>query len=752
MIKRHEMLNGWYYNSEYSEGMELSRDMAGFTKVLLPHANVELPFHYFDEKQFQIISCYKNYFESPLLEANQTAVLQFEGVMTYAKVYLNGQYLGEHKGGYTPFSFPVQELLTGSGSNEITVIVDSTERVDIPPFGGQIDYLTFGGIYREVYLDIFEPVHIQNAKILPLHPLEDKKGIQINLSVGNAAEDTSAILEILISDKADQVVFRTQEHILCPAGQSGHEHIFSDIEEDSKADPIRLWTLDDPALYTVTLLLHAGPKTDPFISRIGFREIAFKPEGFFLNGKRLQIRGLNRHQTWPYVGNAMPRRAQAKDADILKNELHLNLVRTSHYPQSIHFLDRCDEIGLLVFEEIPGWQHIGDEAWKKVADVNVKEMIERDWNHPSIIMWGVRINESRDDHDFYTMTNQTARALDTSRFIAGVRCIKNSELLEDVYTYNEFGSNGIELYTSGQRDVTGLDYDVPYMITEFCGHMYPTKKFDCEERQSGHVFRHLQIQSGASADPMIAGAIGWCAFDYNTHNDFGAGDRICYHGVMDMFRTAKFAAYVYKSQISPEVEPVLMPVTFWARGERSIGGILPLIILTNCDYITLQFGGSEPLTLARKSEEFASLPYPPYIVEMSDIPMERLGEWGMRWEDGKICGYAGGRLVITKEFSKNPVASSLAVIPDDLILEKGAKDVTRFLVAVLDQKGNTLPFADNIIRVSLEGPGRIQGPDSFALKGGSFGFYVESNGEPGTLKVTVESAGFDPQLFTVEVC
>ncbi len=123
----------------------------------------------------------------------------------------------------------------------------------------------------------------------------------------------------------------------------------------------------------------------------------------------------------------MPARVQRKDAEILKRELKCNIVRTSHYPQSTHFLDACDELGLLVFEEIPGWQHIGDNAWKDVACRNVEEMIWRDWNHPSIILWGTRINESPDDHDFYARTSGIARALDSSRQIGGVRNRYDSE-------------------------------------------------------------------------------------------------------------------------------------------------------------------------------------------------------------------------------------------------------------------------------------------------------------------------------------
>jgi beta-galactosidase len=139
-------------------------------------------------------------------------------------------------------------------------------------------------------------------------------------------------------------------------------------------------------------LLHSRQVIDQDSRTVGFREAVFTDHGFSLNGKVIKLRGLDRHQTFPFAGQAMPGRVQRKDADILRKNLHCNIVRTSHYPQSRHFLDRCDEIGLLVLEEIPGWQHIGDEKWKEVSIDNVGRMIRRDWNHPSIILWGVRIN------------------------------------------------------------------------------------------------------------------------------------------------------------------------------------------------------------------------------------------------------------------------------------------------------------------------------------------------------------------------
>ena len=147
-----------------------------------------------------------------------------------------------------------------------------------------------------------------------------------------------------------------------------------------------------------------------------------------------------------YSGNPGSRlclqRGQEEDALILKNELGVNAVRTSHYPNSAHFINKCDEIGLLVFTEIPGWQHIGDKNWQDQAITNVKEMVIEYRNHPSIFIWGVRINESLDNDDFYTKTNNLCRKLDHTRPTGGVRNFKKSNLLEDVYTFNDFNHYG----------------------------------------------------------------------------------------------------------------------------------------------------------------------------------------------------------------------------------------------------------------------------------------------------------------------
>jgi len=511
---------------------------------------------------------------------------------------------------------------------------------------------------------------------------------------------------------------------------------------------IKLWSTDSPNLYEVTISLFENSKLiDSYTVKTGFRTIKFTNKGFYLNNKPLKIMGLNRHQSYPYVGYAMPKRIQEKDADILKYDLGLNTVRTSHYPQSKHFLNRCDEIGLLVFEEVPGWQHIGDEQWKEITYKNVEEMITRDWNHPSIILWGVRINESKDDHDFYIKTNEIAHALDTTRPTGGVRARENSEFLEDVFTMNDFiyGRNGCTRIARTQQETTGLNKNVPYLITEYGGHMYPTKRFDQEERVDQHAKIHISMINDVALDPSKSGAIGWCAFDYNTHHQFGSGDHICYHGVMDMFRMPKFAAYAYKSQINPKDEIIMEPITYYTRGDRSGGGIAPLMIFTNCDRIDFHINGIKKGEYFPAYTKYPGVPHPPIIIEQLN------GMWGSDFNDGIFKGYINDKKVIERIYTSNPVLTDLKVKTDNLTLNSGDWDATRITLEAVDQMGNITTFCDGVIKVTIDGPISIIGPDTFPLIGGARAFWIRTNGISGKANVKVELLGITEKELEINI-
>src|SRR5256885_1440260 len=606
----------------------------------------------------------------------------------------------------------------------MAVDVESTERPDIPPFGYEIDYLTFGGIYREVWLRIVPATFIENIFARPKDVLTAKPRLEVDCFVQHSEPSRGPLtIEAELLD-GDRTVSRATERV--PQAPAAAEPVRYTVRFAGLSG-IKLWDMQQRNLYTVRVRLQRGTQVaDEDSRRFGFREAQFTDHGFELNGKVIKLRGLDRHQTFPFVGQAMPGRAQRRDAYILRNKLHCNIVRTSHYPQSRHFLDACDELGLLVLEEIPGWQHIGDEAWKQLSIDNVRRMIRRDWNHPSIILWGVRINESKDDHDFYTRTNALAHQLDPTRQTGGIRYNYQSELLADVFTMNDLG---FPLRPPNHPR---------YLNTEFCGHTYPTKTIDNVERLTEHTIRHARVHDQLASNPQYAGGIGWCAFDYNTHGDFGSGDRICYHGVTDIFREPKPAAGFYKSQCDPADEVVLEPAFHWARGDASVG-FSKAVVCSNCDQLKVYIADELVATVGPDRKQFPHLPYGPFVVE--------LGEIFHKWGDLRLEGYIQGKQVIVKNLSGDGVDKKFALLPDDKELLADGADSTRVVLRVTDEFDRIRPFANDSIKFELEGPAELIGDNPFSLIGGTGAVWVRAKEQPGTVRLTATH----PQLGTQTV-
>ena len=704
----------WRYNPKFVEGAhDKTFDDAAFQRVVVPHTNIKLPWHSFDDKDYEFVSIYRRKFKLPPEARGKHVFVDFEGVMTASTVWINGVRLGEYKGGYTPFSFDLTPHIVFDGENVLAVDVDSTERPDIPPFGYQIDYLTFGGIYREVSLRVVPGTFIANIFAKPMDVLSAHPRLQVDCFVQSleaSREPTS--VEVELRD-GNRVVAKGTAKV--PASPAAAEAVAYTVTLENLSG-IKLWDLATPNLYSVNVRLVKGTQTvDQDSRRIGFREAQFTDHGFELNGKVIKLRGLDRHQTFPFVGQAMPGRPQRRDAEILRVKLRCNIVRTSHYPQSRHFLDACDELGLLVLEEIPGWQHIGDEAWKLISIDNVRRMIERDWNHPSIILWGVRINESKDDHDFYTRTNALAHKLDPTRQTGGIRYFQESEFLEDVFTMNDFGW---PLKPPNHPR---------YLNTEFVGHTYPTKTIDNKERLMEHTVRHARVHDQLASNPQYAGGIGWCAFDYNTHYDFGSGDRICYHGVTDIFREPKPAAGFYKSQCDPSEEIVLEPAFHWARGDESIG-FTKGMVCSNCDHLKFYVGDKLVAEADPDKTQFQHLRYAPFTAN--------LGPAVHQWGDLRIEGYIEGKKVITKTLSGKGIDQKFTLLPDDTKLNADGADTTRVVLRVTDEYGAIRPFANDAIKLELEGPAEIIGDNPFALIGGTGAIWIRAKEQAGTVQLT----------------
>ena len=724
---------GWLWTRETPSGAhEAGFDDSAFTPVGLPHSNVFVPWHSIDQTSYQFVSTYRRHFTLPPEHKDKRVFVDFEGAAMASRVWLNGTLLGEYFGGFTPFSFELTKALDWSHENVLCVEVDSRELPEVPPFGYEIDYLTYGGIYREASIRVVPRTFIENLHVRTLNVLSGSPEVEADVWLDSVESNRHPFVYLLTAELLDgsRVVARSEQKLTAADIQAGHATV-----PLRGLSGIQLWQLNTPALYTLRLELRQGATVlDEVTQRFGFREARFTPQGFALNGKLIKLRGLNRHQSFPFAGPAMPARVQRRDAAILKQELKCNIVRCSHYPQSHYFLDECDKLGLLVIDETPGWQHVDDSPlWRERYLDNTRRMIRRDWNHPSVILWSIRINESRDFHDLYVKVNALARSLDSTRQTTGVRYFQESELLEDVFSMNDFGF-----------PLKEPNHPL-YLNTEFVGAEFPVRSWDSNAVHREQILRYARIYNQIAGDARYAGGLGWCAFDYQTHVDFGSGDHICYHGVMDTFRQPKPAAGFFRSQCSPQEEAVLEPGFHFAQNDEP-GGFQKEAICSNCDEIQCSIvsnGAAKPvIRLKPAHDEFPHLAHPPFFLTLPD--------GNDVWGDLQLDGYIDGKLVISKTCSGKGIDQKFTVTADDAELVADGSDATRVSLRITDEYGAIRPLCNDPILITLEGPAVLLGETLVSLSGGVTAVWVKATTVPGDLILTARHAHFGKRKVTIQ--
>ena len=760
------LCSGWQFAESWSE--EFLSGAGEAEDVRLPHTVRELPLHYAGPEDYEMLCGYRRVLHIPAEYEGKRLFLQFDGAAHIASVFVNGRETVTHRCGYTAFRVEITGLVRYGADNLVAVRLDCTENPAIPPFGFVIDYLTYGGLYREVWLDVREQAYIEDIFVTT-----------------PAAGRVRAVLTV--SGRQQHVRLRVLDGGVCLAECGGDGSEF-DVSVPNAAQ----WSPEHPKLYTLEAMLDNG---DTQRVSFGFRTAEFRADGLYLNGERVFMRGLNRHQSYPYIGYAAPESLQREDARILKHELGCNAVRTSHYPQSRYFIDECDREGLLVFTELPGWQHIGGEEWKAQAVENVREMIMQYRNHPSIVLWGVRINESVDDDDLYRRTNALAHELDPSRATSGVRYLEKSSLLEDVYSYNDFSHCGDNAGVKPKRKVTP-DMHRALIVSEHNGHMFPTKSFDPWEKRQAQALRHARVLNDAAADGEHAGCFGWCMFDYPTHKDFGSGDRVCYHGVMDAFRNPKTAAALYASQ-SGET-PVLEVGSPMDIGDYAAGNTGRVYVFTNADEVALykndryvtsfRPSGWSGLThgpvladdtigcLLNTQEGFtgakekllhdclvsagkhglANMPLGDKLKMLRCMAMYKLtfadgvklygkyvGNWGGEATRWRFDGIRDGRTVASCTRAPGKHLHIEARVSSTALTERASYDMAAVRIRLLDEYGNTASYAQLSVELETGGVIGIAGPHTVTAEGGMCGTYVRSLGRAGSGTLTLRVQGLE---------
>lgn len=552
--------------------------------ISLPHTVEKVPLNYLNDQTYQTVSAYQKQF-NVTIDPKKSYYLDLEGFMLQADIYLNDIYLGHYISGFLPVKIDITDKV--KGQNILTIILDSREDKNIPPFGFIVDYFTFGGIYRDVNLIIKDKLNIDDAFVTAT--IDGK--VNVDVKINNPA-NCQYSLKYLVKNNEGSVIKES----------NSAEFLVNDI---------KLWNINEPNLYLLEIHLKSEEYEDIKQIRFGFRKAEFKKDGFYLNNKKIKLIGLNRHQVYPYVGYAAPKLLQEDDAITLKKDIGINIVRTSHYPQSEYFLDKCDEIGLLVIDEVPGWQHIGiEKEWRETFYNFIERMVLKERNHTSLIGYGVRIDESQDDHELYSKANQIVHTLDNTRQTLGVRNFKKSECLEDIYAYNDFTCCST---THGLDDPRkSCDKDKPYIISEHDGHMFSTKPTDSSSDRLTQALRHATVINDAYKYERVSACIGWCFVDYYTHGNFGSGDHICYHGVMDINRNPKFAASIYKSQLSNDFVMDILSNLDAGDNAENLPGLI--YIATNLDYIKLYKGDKYINTFYPDKSNYKYLPHPLVVI------------------------------------------------------------------------------------------------------------------------------------------
>ena len=748
----------WLYSSvDYENGASVDLDDSGFEQVSVPHANTILQEHKGEdfEKEiasYRFVSWYRRHFTLPKEYAGRNIMVEFEGVATVAQVYLNGELLAEHDGAYTGFTVDISDYVYTDGrDNVLAVRVDSEKQTQIPPEGGNVDYCVFGGIVRDVSMTITDPVFVERT-FVTTPGLEEGNGV-VNTQVdikNTLTQDKTYTIETAVKDADGKVVKTASVKEKLAAG----EETTVTVETDKIIEP-HLWDVDDPYLYTlVTTIKDGNTVIDTYDTSFGMRYFEFKSEAddrsFYLNGQKLEIIGINRHEQWPWIGRAVPDKLQEQDADLIKAN-GINAVRCSHYPQDPAFMNRCDEIGLLVFTEPPGWQHVGDSDWQEIFKENLRELIFRDRNHPSVISWGVVPNESEAGTEeiqrFNQECQQIAKELDPTRPTHGVRWefffdnhVKNGKL-EDIATdlltvnYRYPGMNN-------NKDENLLStFSNPYLVTEHsneCWFNGGGVQGTSDTLMLQFVDSFMKYVDYFYGNDMVAGGFGWSMFDYNNEVNYTNTGHVFYSGLYDIFRHEKPVAWAYRTQQDAEdVGAMVYIANHWTKDTSST-----VYVFSNCDEVELFVNGVSKGRIT--PNKYTNLPHP--IYEFGNIAYEE-GEL-------KAVGYIDGE--VAEECIRTTPGEAVALVAeaDYSTLTADGTDMTSVSVTAVDENGNEVPFADNVINVVQKSgvETTLISEKDVKLEGGKITFLVQSvYGKTGTAEFEVVSDGLESASCSIKI-
>ncbi|MFI3286631.1 MAG: glycoside hydrolase family 2 TIM barrel-domain containing protein [Rikenellaceae bacterium] len=726
-------------------------DDQSWESVSLPHNAHNEPLLVND--QWQGICWYRKEFNVKNYSADKKYIIEFEASMNHTTIWLNGLQVLVYEDGYLPLVFDATPYLKAEG-NVIALRVDNNDNENTGPKPLKIlDFNMYGGLYRNARLIEKPMTHITHpilanrtasGGVFVSTPEVSKarSSVRIQTHVANEVNQSKSLKVSYKIFDANQQVASGVSDIQTIAPFSNDEFV-SLVELKNP----KLWSPEKPNLYRAVVSLYDGEKLlESEEVRFGVRSIEFRDNQLYLNGEKRYLRGVNRHQEYPYIGYALSDNAQYRDAKKIK-DAGFDYVRLSHYPHSPAFMEACDELGLFVADAILGWQfYREDYAFKNHSYESARRLIRRDRNHPCVLAWETSLNETKMPISFMQELHNIVHAEypGNSTFSCG--------WMSDVY----------DIYFQARQHRIGhpdeMTFEKPYMVSEYGDWEYYStnaglnqhqhsreKRLELSSRQlrsAGEVALlqqayNLQESHNDNMNIPATGDSYWVMFDYNRgyHPDIESS------GVMDIFRLPKFGADFYASQrtATSDDEAVLKIATYWTEESP-----LAVKVFSNCDEVKLSLNGRTVATQKPDSDKNSTnLQHPPFTFNIE------------KYKKGRLTaeGYIGGHKVAVAEVRSPLKPTKLICWIDESgrPAEAGCNDLIFFYAAAADRNGTICYDYTTPIKVSVDSLVEVMNTDGVVTEAGIATALLRIGDKSGATSITVESEDGLKGTLTFEI-
>lgn len=762
----YSMNPAWRFHKGAVEGAETKEfNDKDWTVVSLPDGIEYLPTEASGCINYQGEVWYRKHFTPDAALKGKKLFLHFEAIMGKSKVFVNGKLLTEHFGGYLPVIADVTDVLDWNGDNVIAVWADNSDDPSYPPGKAQdvLDYTYFGGIYRDCWLIAHNNVFITDPNyenevaggglFVAFGKVSDALAeVQLKIHVRNATKNPfSGRVEYMLLQPDGTEVARLSDKIQVKVGRA------TTVSDRMPVKQPMLWTPSTPTLYNllVRVLDKEGNVIDGYRRRIGIRSIEFKgKDGFYLNGRPYgkPLIGANRHQDFAVVGNAVANSIHWRDAKKLK-DVGMEIIRNAHCPQDPAFMDACDELGLFVIVNTPGWQFWNDapEFAQRVYS-DIRNVVRRDRNHPSVWLWEPILNETWYPADFakntrdivdaeypypycYSGSDSEARGhenfpvyfahpanmQDASKEIDPTKTYFTREWGDNVDDWSSHNSPSRVARNWGEQPmrVQAQHYACPY---------YPVTSYDVLYKQS----------------PQHVGGCLWHSFDHQR----GYPPDPFYGGLMDVFRQPKYSYYMFMAQrpaVKNDRNAGSGPMVYIAHEMTPFSG-KDVTVYSNCDEVRLTFNKGGKTYTYKKDKNRPGMPSPVITFpDVYDFMVDKAFSRTQKQDDVYLLaeGLIDGKVVATHKVvpARRPEKILLWMDNEGTDLKADGSDFVTVVAAVADKNGNIKRLNNYNIRFSIEGEGRLLGgPGVLAnpvpVKWGTAPVLVQSTLKPGKIRIT----------------